>query len=572
MGQLNINHIKAALKKRFESLIDLSDQKPELPPDQRESHLLTRSLAAFIIAELARTDDRTAANSAVDGSNDNGIDAFYYDRSEHVCYLVQAKWSHNGRKSVEVGEALKFVQGVRDLLQPNLDCFGKLRAKADDIDSALTDSSATFLLVLAYTGEPQISQDVRRPFEQLLAEENSPDELISFRSLRQADLYQIIGQAVGPKAVNMQVMLREWGIIKEPYLAYYGYVELEEIGGWKTFGPSLFRGNLRGFKGDTEINNAIAHTARYAPAKFWYFNNGVTVLCNRLSKKPQGGSNRESGIFDCEGATVVNGAQTVGSIITAIENGPNGFHQARVMVRLISLEKCEPTFGAEVTRAANTQNRVEKRDFAAQDPEQSRLQTEVYLECGKFYSYKTGDKIPTPEEGFTLDEAAVALACAWPNVDLCTQAKREVGKLYEDIKQPPYTNLFNTGLSPLKLWRAVEVLRGVDAALKEQQAVLRGRERLISVHGNRFILHLVFAVLEQPFDPGTGLEGMLTKVPVLVEDLLRKTIATTERQFSTAYPANLFKNASKCKELATAILKPEDSVEPSQPVLPLRLF
>ena len=129
-------------------------------------------------------------------------------------------------------------------------------------------------------------------------------------------------------------------------------------------------------------------------------------------------------MFECEGASVVNGAQTVGSII-------------------IDLERCPPTFAAELTRAANTQNRIEKKDFAAIDPEQDRMKTELLLQCEKFYAYKTGDREPSPEEGCSLDDAAVALACAHKDVGLCVQAKREVGRLYDDIQQAPYKILFN---------------------------------------------------------------------------------------------------------------------------------
>ena len=112
-------------------------------------------------------------------------------------------------------------------------------------------------------------------------------------------------------------------------------------------------------------------------------------------------------------------------------------------------EKVPPTFAAELTRAANTQNRIEKKDFAALDPEQDRLKTELLLECEKFYAYKTGDREPSPAEGCTLDDAAVALACAQKDVGLCVQAKREVGRLYDDIQQAPYKMLFNPSLTAL---------------------------------------------------------------------------------------------------------------------------
>jgi hypothetical protein len=301
MAILHIGHIKAALRKRFDGLIDLSDV-PNAKGEDLENFFLTRSLAAFVIAELARVDDKIAAKAVVDGSRDNGLDAFYFDPTERICYLVQSKWIHNGKGSIEVGEVHKFLQGVTDLLESNLGAFDKLRQKKAEIDAALTDSSARFVLVMAYTGEQQLSAEALRPIEDFLREQNDPTELITFQPLRQADLHNVVArQAVG-ESVKLTILLHEWGKVTEPFLAYYGMVDLQDIGTWKQFGQSLYHRNLRGFKGSTDVNEAIVKTARSAPENFWYFNNGITILCESLSKQPLGGSNRDSGVFECEGA------------------------------------------------------------------------------------------------------------------------------------------------------------------------------------------------------------------------------------------------------------------------------
>src|SRR5262249_40228468 len=147
-------------------------------------------------------------------------------------------------------------------------------------------------------------------------------------------------------------------------------------------------------------------------------NNGITVLCESLRKKPLGGNNNETGTFECNGASVVNGAQTVGTIVDAAKSNGAPQQQAKVLVRLVSLENCPEGFADEITRAANTQNRIEKRDFAALDPNQRRLRTELYLENQKEYAYQTGEQSPLGDSGCTLDEAALALACRASDVAL----------------------------------------------------------------------------------------------------------------------------------------------------------
>ena len=111
-------------------------------------------------------------------------------------------------------------------------------------------------IVTAYTGEQGLSSEAVRPIEKFLNEQNDPTELISFQPLRQADLYAIVArQAVG-ESVKLRILLREWGVVNEPYLAYYGMVDLEEIGKWKEFGQSLYHRNLRGFKGRPMLTKA----------------------------------------------------------------------------------------------------------------------------------------------------------------------------------------------------------------------------------------------------------------------------------------------------------------------------
>jgi hypothetical protein len=98
-----------------------------------------------------------------DGTGDNGIDAVYYDAAERNCFLVQSKWLSSGNGSIEVGDVHKFIQGVRDLLEAKFDRFNeKLNRHQDKVFAALSDATARFTLVLAYTGEQTLSVDAKR--------------------------------------------------------------------------------------------------------------------------------------------------------------------------------------------------------------------------------------------------------------------------------------------------------------------------------------------------------------------------------------------------------------------------
>lgn len=382
MSVIHVGHVKTEILNRFGGLVDLADVA-NAQPEQKEMTRLTRSLAAFVLAELGGLDDVGSAQGVTDGTGDNGIDAVYFDAAEKNCFLVQTKWISSGNGSIEVGDILKFIQGVRDLLNNDLSKFNaKMQVHGQKVFAALSDSAARFTLVLAYTGEQPLSEPAERPITDFLSEMNSP------------------------------------------------------------------------------------------------------------------------------------------------------------------------------TEAVNTQNRIERRDFAALDPNQKRLRTELYLENQKEYVFQTGEQPPQDDSGCTLDEAAVALACKSADIALCVQAKREVGMLYEDITKPPYSIIFNAGTSARALWRAVATLRIVESALKSEQRARTGKEQLIAIHGNRFVLHLVFQKLVLEQSERAEIEVDAVEVTALTLNLLNATIENVLNYYQSAYPANLFKNASRCRDLSRRILVP----------------
>lgn len=166
-----------------------------------------------------------------------------------------------------------------------------------------------------------------------------------------------------------------------------------------------------------------------------------------------------------------------------------------------------------------------------------------------------GEQPPQGDSGCTLDEASVALACKASDTALAVQAKREVGMLYEDITKAPYIVIFNRGTTARSLWWAVMVLRLVEAELKSEQQVRTGKEQLIAIHGNRFVLHLVFQKLV--VEPSEQTEAALDAVEVasLTHGMLDATVENVLQFYPTAYPANLFKNASRCRDLSKKILQ-----------------
>jgi hypothetical protein len=553
MGVVQIRHITRALDRDFRSIIDMTDYQDK-PQAQVDDAFHTRAQAAYSLAIVAKVDPHVAAGSVTDSFDDNGIDAVQYEQDERILFLVQSKWHKNGQGSIESAEVMKFAQGVRDLLDANFSRFNsKVVGQQATIMAALDDPNIRVHLVLVHTGIQLLSAHARRPLDDLLKELNDASNMATTTILTQKELHKAISSESEGRSIKLEVMVYEWGQCKQPYPAYYGQVEAADIGRWwGEHHQLLFARNLRKFTGSTDVNEAIKDTLTNEPEKFWYFNNGITILCNSLQKKAMGGGKRNSGVFVCEGVSVVNGAQTVGCIGEVAATNADALSNARVGIRLISLAKCPEEFGTEISRAANTQNRIERRDFAALDPEQERLRKELFLELGKSYFYKSGDTPGAQTDGCTIEEATVALACANQDGSLAVQAKREIGKLWEDITKAPYKLLFNGSLTALRMWRLVEILRTVDSVLREEQDAREGRERMVAVHGNRFILHQVFRILgvDAFDDSAIDFDRVKSKARTTIPNVLSLLFKHVEREFPGAYTNSLFKNASKCKTVS----------------------
>jgi len=384
---------------------------------------------------------------------------------------------------------------------------------------------------------------------------NDATEIANYVYLNQERLYSSVASS-GNAQLDLAVNLRNWGSYQEAgCVAYYGTASAQEVVAWyQTHGDLLFSRNIRGALVGSEVNDAIMATAGDDPSRFWFFNNGITIIAESFEQAPH--VNQKSGNFEFKHASVVNGAQTVNSLARAAIEQPNLLESADVFVRFVTLADPDGEFGRLVTRRTNTQNRVGGREFVALDPEQERLRMEFAV-SGLRYAYRSGETVSDPAKGCDLNDATVALACRF-GVAEAVLAKREISRLWEDTSKSPYKALFNSSVSGSAVWTAVEVMRSVDAALESVRQYYEGRDRLIAVHGNRLVLWAVMEYLRlrtrqeaEAFQPAVD----ETSVRKLAELAVAKLIALVNSDYPDSYPQPLFKNQSKCRHLGESLLE-----------------
>jgi len=555
MSELHIRRISTKLHELFDGIIDLSDWAGHAAAEI-EKVFLSRSLAAYALVMHASLDPSDAASRITDGADDNGIDALTFDETDRVLYLVQSKWVSNGRSGPSQSDVTTLINGFRDLINERYDRFNtKIEAKKAYIRAALDDANARIVLVFVHTGEAEPGVHASKRLADVVRDVNDPSEILQYRILKQSDVHDFIASQAGGPPIDLEVVMHEWGTIQDPNVAYYGLVGASDIAAWyNQYGPRLFAQNLRHMIPESDVNTSILETLKSRPEYFWYFNNGITVVCDSVTKKPRGGGDRRRGEFVCHGVSVVNGAQTVGCIGAVAQGSSDALDDAQVSVRFISVGSSANEFARGVTRATNTQNRINSRDFVALDRQQTRLQQELALDRIR-YTYKTGEPDPLPSEGCSVIEASIALACALNDSDLAVQAKREIGRLWQDIGRPPYTLLFNEQVSGAKLWRAVSIMRVVDGELARIQREGEGRGRGIAIHGNRLILHLIFrsGAAQRLGDPALDMAAIEQQARDLTPRVVDHLEQKVDELYPTSYMASLFKNARKCKELVDQV-------------------
>lgn len=552
MSKLHVNQIAGFLNKNLDGLIDLSDYDGHQNNSEKEKAFLTRALAALSVSHLVQRPAEELCKFVTDGSQDGGIDLIYFDEKEKILYLAQTKWHSDGNGSISQSDLLKFLQGVKKIFDLDLATFNqKVKAREADIELALYDANARFVLVVGHTGQDDLSDLVKGELKNFVDQQNDTSEIMAFEVLNQAILHKAVSAGLSGAPISVEVQLSDWGQLRDPYHAIYGRVYAADVATWyKNHGPKLFEKNLRQFLPASTVNQDIVDSITAKPEEFWYHNNGITALAHAVKKKPLGGNVTGTGIWECAGFSVVNGAQTVGSIHAAYDQKPDVVENASVSIRIIEIADDTSGFGLAVTKNTNTQNSVEKRDFVALDPEQERLRQELRFE-GVDYAYKSGSPKGDPARYFDLTEATIALACSQSDVGVAVQAKREISKLWDDIRKPPYRTLFNPAISGPQIWNMVQILRATEKAMQELAVGFSKRESLIAAHGNRFVQWALFKTLG--INKHTIFVEIENRIYTTLPLVVRKTISLVDNEFPDSYPASLFKNASKCKVMAEKI-------------------
>ncbi len=157
------------------------------------------------------------------------------------------------------------------------------------------------------------------------------------------------------------------------YLAIFPARALVELYG--KYGARLLERNVRSFlQARGKVNSGMRDTIRKEPGMFLAFNNGLSATAEAVTIEdlPEGGK----GLRTIHDLQIVNGGQTTASIFHAVKRDKADVSQLFVQVKLTVLNDPAQmdTVVPLISRYANTQNKVQEADLAANDVYHRKLE------------------------------------------------------------------------------------------------------------------------------------------------------------------------------------------------------
>ncbi|MDO9453209.1 MAG: AIPR family protein [Stagnimonas sp.] len=568
-----VSEIEAALRKRFFQHVP----KVETPSrqtwtdEQHDIDRLSRAIAAYSLVGECEVDDATAASAITDGSNDGGIDSLYFDRANGRLLIVQAKFKRTGAAPSQE-ETLKTINGIKALLARRFGEFNQaIQNRLDEIEEALDKPGTKVEVILAFLGD-QVGPHVTNDLNALRTDFNGFDEVLNWKAVGLELIHAWLVAEQTPANIEAQITLTNWAHVTTPRRAIYGQITAASLAALVVeHGKSLFERNIRHYLGSVGVNTAIEKTVRSRPEEFFYLNNGITATASEITPALGGPDPRT---FRLKNVSIVNGAQTAGAIANAALAGAIS-DDAKLLITVIQVGDSEDTIGMKVTKARNHQNTVRGVDFAALDPNQEQLRRSLAM-VGITYHYRpSAEARARRDDAFTLEEAAIALAC-WSQpiltgiaayrlrgsqkvnnaIGFVVIAKREVGRLWEQDGEL-YGQLFTADLSGIRVSRMVRLYRFVDQILADTEtSQTQYSRRMFFRHGRYFTMAFVAHASKDIINRNELALSPADRLSISqrVNEMAELIYAQSQRLSLEAGFLSVFRNLSDAQPLAESVL------------------
>jgi len=314
-----------------------------------------KNFLQWVLTRVFEATEDDAADAIVDGANDLGIDAYLpVDFSENKIRLFQSKYgtSHSA-------EAIsKFREDVKKLIKRDVT---KMRPELAHLVTQIREKNLK--VECCYVTDQKVEFQNEKYFEVV-----DIDEIIRRLWSR------IKKPAAGKKSsIKLEKMLRHENTI-------LGVMKLRELSDFIIKNRDyVFESNIRQWmQFKTMINKGIRETLQNVPDKFFYYNNGITIVVADFEE-------RENNSLILNAPQIVNGAQTSNSILDRAKRTHNLDGSITVTIIKADDEKDQNN----ITKYRNSQNSVRGKDLVSLMDFHKSIKSQLQNLC-YFYEIQAG--------------------------------------------------------------------------------------------------------------------------------------------------------------------------------------
>ena len=308
----------------------------------------------WILTRVFEATEDDAADAIVDGANDLGIDAYLpVDFSDNTIRLFQSKYG----TSHSTEAIIKFKEDVKQLLTKDAT---KMRPELAQLVTKIKEKNLK--IKCCYV------TDQRVDYEDKLVEIIDGDKIIQ----RLWD--RIKKPAAGKRsAIKLEKMLRHENTI-------LGILKLRELTEFVSKNREyVFESNIRQWmQFKTTVNKGLRETLQSNPSKFFYYNNGITIVVSDFVEL--GGST-----IELNAPQIVNGAQTSNSILDHSKRTKN--MEGSMTVTIIKADDEQEQ--NNITKYRNSQNSVRGKDLVSLMDFHKSIKSQL-KNFGYFYEIQAG--------------------------------------------------------------------------------------------------------------------------------------------------------------------------------------
>lgn len=374
-----------------------ADLRRELDEFRERYHSLKDDelFVLWFLRAFVTENEADAAAALCGGSGDKSVDAVFVDDAARIVFLVQGKYRKDlGAKTEKRSDVTAFAQLAVDVTGPAEGFSSLAKDLAPEVLRKLEDARNRFTrrgyaLQLYYVTAGKCSPSLREEADRIV---RGADGTSSFQLFDGAGTLLLLADyldGVAPPVPSLDLEIESGSGVRTGgvFNRYDGKTDIESwvfsmsndavASLFERAGTRLFARNVRGFLGSTEINRGMEATLAKEPEFFWYYNNGITVICDEAEQKSARGRN----ILQVTNPQVINGQQTTRTLSRVARRGP----KASVLVRVIRVPRNDNGDGtnhfdalvSRIVAATNWQNAIRPSDLMSNDRRQIVLERQL---------------------------------------------------------------------------------------------------------------------------------------------------------------------------------------------------